>query len=58
LGKWDDAIAACKKALEREPGHFTVLQVMTPVYGMSGAQEEGPAVVADVMKINPGYSVE
>ena len=36
----DDAIAACKKAIEREPDYFIALLVMATVFGMSGQQED------------------
>ena len=55
LGKWDEAIAAAKKALDRKPDHFPALLVMASVYGMSGQLEEGRAVTAKIMKVNPGY---
>ena len=55
MGKWDEAIAAAKKALDRKPDHFPALLVMASVYGMSGQLEEGRAVTAKIMKINPGY---
>ena len=58
LGKWDEAIAACKKALVKNPDHFPALDVMASVYGMSGQLDDGRAVAAEIMKINPGYCVE
>jgi adenylate cyclase len=58
LGKWEEAIAACKKALVRKPDHFPALDVMASVYGMSGQLEKGRAVAAEIMKINPGFCVE
>ena len=58
LGEWEEAIAACKKALVRKPDHFPALDVMASVYGMSGQLEEGRAVAAEIMKINPGFCVE
>jgi adenylate cyclase len=58
LGKWDEAIAECKRALERKPDHFPALVVMASVYGMSGRIEEGRAAATQILKINPGYCIE
>ena len=57
MGKWDEAIDAAKKALDKKPDHFPALLVMATVYGMSGQLEKGRAVATEVMKINPGYCV-
>jgi len=58
LGKWDEAIAVLKRALEKKPDHFPALVVMASVYGMSGRLKEGRAVAAEILKINPGYCIE
>jgi adenylate cyclase len=58
LGKWDEAIAVLKRALEKKPDHFPALLVMASVYGMSGRLKEGRAVAAEILKINPGYCIE
>ena len=56
LGKWDEAIAEYQKALDRDPDHFPALMCMAGVYGMAGRLDEGRAVVAKILKINPRYS--
>jgi adenylate cyclase len=58
LKEWGEAIAVCKKALEKNPDHFPALIVMASVYGMSGRLEEGRAIASKMMKINPGFCVE
>jgi len=58
LGRWDEAIAECKRALERKPDHFPALVVMAVVYGLAGRLDEGRAVAAEILKINPKYSLE
>ena len=58
LGRWDEAIAAYKAALERNPDHFPAILGMAAVYGMSGQLDEGRAVVEKLLKMNPKYSIE
>lgn len=58
LGKWDEAIAECRKALDRNPDHFPALVVMASVYGMAGRVDEGRVVTKEIMKINPKFSLE
>jgi len=58
LERWDDAIATCKRALDRKPDHFPALNVMASVYGMSGRLDEGRAVAEKMLKMNPKYSIE
>ena len=58
LGKWDEAIAESKRALQRKPDHFPALVVMASVYGMAGRLEEGRTVAKEILRINPGYCIE
>jgi adenylate cyclase len=58
LGRWDESIAECKRALKRDPDHVPALYVMASAYGLSGSLDEGRAVVAQILKINPNASME
>ncbi|TES91834.1 MAG: tetratricopeptide repeat protein, partial [Desulfobacteraceae bacterium] len=58
LKRFDEAIAEYKRALDRNPDHFPALVCLAGAYGSAGKLEEGRAVAAKVLKINPGYSVE
>ncbi|UCF92037.1 MAG: tetratricopeptide repeat protein, partial [Desulfobacterales bacterium] len=58
LGRWDEAIAEYQRALDRNPDHFPALAAMALAYGMAGRRDEGRAVVAEILKINPQYSIE
>ena len=58
LGRWDEAIAEYKKTLERFPGDFPAYMQMAQVYGMSGRLDEGRAMAAKIIEINPRYSIE
>jgi adenylate cyclase len=57
LGRWDEAIVECQRALNRNPDHFPALNVMASVYGMAGRLDEGRAVVEKILKMNPKYSI-
>jgi tetratricopeptide (TPR) repeat protein len=58
LGRWEEAIAEYKRALNRHPDHFPALTGLAIVYGMTGRLEEGRAVAAQILKMNPGYCIE
>jgi tetratricopeptide (TPR) repeat protein len=58
MGRYDEAIAECKKALKKNPNHFPALIIMASAYGLSGQLDEGRAVVSQILKINPNCSVE
>ena len=58
LGKWDEAIAEGKRALERNPDHFPAMVCMAMVYGNSGRLAEGRALAEKMLKIDPGFSLE
>jgi tetratricopeptide (TPR) repeat protein len=58
LGKWDKAIEMSKRVLQRYPDNFPALTHMAAAYGQAGRLEEGRAVAKQVLKLDPGYSVE
>jgi tetratricopeptide (TPR) repeat protein len=58
MGRYDEAIAECKKALKKNPDHFPALPIMACAYGLSGQLDEARAVVSRMLKINPNCSVE
>lgn len=58
LGRWDEAIVECQRALDRYPDHFPALSVMASVYGMAGRIDEGRAVAQKVLKMNPKFSLQ
>ena len=57
LGKWDQAIAEGKRALARKPDHFHAMTSLATVYGNSGRLDEGRAMAAKILKIDPGFSL-
>ena len=52
------AIALQKKALQRAPNDLLTHVTPTTVYSWAGGLEEARAQAAEVLRINPKYSVE
>jgi adenylate cyclase len=57
-GRYEEAIAQLKKAIEREPRDIMSYIVLTSVYSMAGREKEARAAAAEVLKINPRFSLE
>jgi TolB-like protein/Tfp pilus assembly protein PilF len=57
-GRYEEAIAQLKKAIEREPRDIMSYIVLASTYGMAGREEEAQASAAEVLKINPRFSLE
>ncbi|MBS3919307.1 MAG: tetratricopeptide repeat protein [Deltaproteobacteria bacterium] len=58
LGRYEEAIAQFKKAIEREPGDVFANIFLTATYSMMGRGKEARAAAAEVLKINPRFSLE
>jgi adenylate cyclase len=57
-GRYEDAVAQVKKAIEREPRDIVSYIVLAATYSMAGREKEGRAAAAEVLKINPKFSLE
>ena len=57
-GRYEEAIAQLKKAIEREPRDIMSYIVLASTYGMAGREKEARAAAAEVLKINPRFSLE
>jgi len=57
LGRYEEAIAQFKKAIEREPGDVFANIFLTATYSMAGREKEARAAAAEVLKINPKFSL-
>jgi tetratricopeptide (TPR) repeat protein len=57
-GRYEEAIAQLKKAIEREPRDIMSYIVLTSTYNMAGREKEAREAAAEVLKINPRFSVE
>ncbi|MBW2670163.1 MAG: tetratricopeptide repeat protein, partial [Deltaproteobacteria bacterium] len=56
IGKYDEAITWCEKAVLQEPDSLYARIMMTVVYSMSGRDEEARVQATEVLRINPKYS--
>ena len=57
-GRYEEAIAACKKAIHGAPDSFYARIFTTAVYSLSGRDEEARAQAAEVLRLNPKFSLK
>ena len=57
-GQYDEAIPWCEKAVHMEPDDLLARLMMTAVYSWSGRDEEARAEAAEVLRIDPNFSIE
>jgi len=57
-GQYDEAITWCEKAVRQEPNSFFAHLMMAVIYSLSGREEEARAEGAEVLRINPKFSLE
>jgi adenylate cyclase len=57
-GDCKEAIAACDKGLKRQPDHLVSRIIMAAVYGSCGREKEARKEAAEVLRINPKFTVE
>lgn len=58
LGRSEEAIAALKEALARSPNHLFSHFQLAGIYSESGREEEAQAEAAQVLRLNPHFSLE
>jgi TolB-like protein/Tfp pilus assembly protein PilF len=58
LGRHEEAISMCKKAIKRAPNDLISHLILTRAYSMAGRMEEARAGAAEILKINPKFSLE
>ena len=56
--RYEEAIAAEKKALTLNPDHFYSHFDLAAIYSELGREEEARAEAAEVLRINPNFSLE
>jgi TolB-like protein/cytochrome c-type biogenesis protein CcmH/NrfG len=56
--QYDEAITWCKKAVRQAPDNLWARIMMTTVYSWSGRDEEARAEAAEVLRIQPKFSLE
>jgi adenylate cyclase len=57
-GQYDEAITWCEKGIRQEPDSLYARIIMTVVYSFSGRDEEARVQAAEVLRINPKFSVK
>lgn len=57
-GRYEEAISHLKKAIEREPRDIMSYVVLSSTYSMAGREKNARETAAEVLKINPKFSVE
>ncbi len=58
LGQYEEAIEAYKKALHRRPTNLVAHIALTTSYTLLGHDEEARAEAAEILRINPKFSVD
>ena len=56
-GRYEEATAQLKKAIEREPRDIMSYVVLASTYSMAGLEKEAREATAEVLKINPKFSL-
>ncbi|MBW2608523.1 MAG: tetratricopeptide repeat protein [Deltaproteobacteria bacterium] len=57
-GQYEEAITWCEKAIRQKPNSLLAHLMMTVVYSLSGREEESRAEAAEVLRINPKFSLK
>ncbi|MCJ7784032.1 MAG: tetratricopeptide repeat protein, partial [Desulfobacterales bacterium] len=57
-GRFEEAVSAYKKALQRAPDNIPAHLGLTATYSMMGREKEARAEAEEVLRINPKYSVD
>jgi tetratricopeptide (TPR) repeat protein len=57
-GQYEEAIAWCEKAVRQEPNDLLARMMMTVVYSLSGRDEEARVQAAEVLRIQPKFSLK
>jgi adenylate cyclase len=57
-GQYEEAIAWCEKAVSQQPDDLLARMMMTVVYSFSGRDEQARAEAAEVLRIQPKFSLK
>ncbi|MGD9033607.1 MAG: tetratricopeptide repeat protein [Desulfobacteraceae bacterium] len=58
LGRYEEAVAACEKAVQLAPDSALRHASMAATYSLAGREEEARAAAAEVLRIDPKFSLE
>jgi adenylate cyclase len=57
-GRFDEAVSAYKKSIRRSPDNIFAHLGLTATYSMMGREQEARAEAAEVLRLNPKFSVD
>ena len=57
-GRFEEAVSAYKKALQRSPDNLLAHVLLATTYSMMGREKEARAEAAEVLRINPKFSLD
>ncbi len=57
-GRYDEAVAHLKRCIEREPRDIMSYVVLASTYSMAGRDKDARETAAEVLRINPKFSLE
>ncbi len=57
-GRFEEAVSAYKKALQREPNNFFAHLNLAATYNMMGLEKEAQAEASEVLRLNPKFSLD
>ena len=57
-GRFDEAVSAYKKALQREQNNFFAHLLLAATYSMMGLEKEAQAKASEVLRLNPKFSLD
>jgi len=57
-GRFEEAVSAYKKAIQRSPDNFLAHLNLTATYSLMGREKEATIEAAEVLRINPKFSVD
>ncbi len=58
MERYEEAITVLKKALHYQPDFLSVHRYLAVCYAALGSEEEAHAEIAEVLRLNPKYSVK
>jgi adenylate cyclase len=57
-GRFEEAVSAFKKALQRAPNNLTVHIGLGATYSLMGREKEARAEAEEILRINPRFSLD
>jgi adenylate cyclase len=58
MGRFEEAVSACGKALQRAPDSITPHVYLTATYSMMGREKEARVEAGEVLRVNPKFSLD